>query len=177
MPAGETIRSMLAGGDRRSIGRVNEVVDLVRLKPSHANRVFQCLWDPDACVRMRAADALEKLSRQRPHLLQTHRKQLLDLLAETNQKEMRWHLAIMIARLRLTASECQQAKDLLLSYLEDKSSIVKTCAMQGLADLTLQCPGLHALVLDQLRSCSRMGTPAMRARGRILLDRMEQERA
>jgi hypothetical protein len=99
------------------------------------------------------------------------------LLAETNQKEMRWHLAIMIARLRLTASECQQAKDLLLSYLADKSSIVKTCAMQGLADLTLQCPGFHAMVLDQLRSCSRMGTPAMRARGRILLRRMEQEQA
>jgi hypothetical protein len=175
MPAGETVRSMFAGGDRRSIGRVHEVVDLVRLKPSHANRVFRCLWDPDAVVRMRAADALERLSREQPRLLQPYRRQLLGLLAETNQKEMRWHLGVMVPRLRLTASECRHAKDLLLSYLEDKSSIVRTFAMQGLAELIQQCSGLRPMVIDLLRVCSRTGTPAMRARGRILLRRMEQQ--
>jgi len=177
MPNGETIRSMLAGGDRRSIGRVREIVALVQRKPNQTNHVFRCLWDPDACVRMRAADALEKLSRREPHLIQTYRSQLLGLLAETTQKEMRWHLAVMIPRLRLTTSECQRTAELLFSYLEDKSSIVRTCAMQGLADLTPQCPGLRAMILDQLRLCSRTGTPAMRARGRILLQRMEREQA
>jgi hypothetical protein len=177
MPAGETIRSMFAQGDRRSIGRVQEVVDLVTRKPNQANSVFKCLWDEDACVRMRAADALEKLSRERPLFLEPYRRQLLGLLAETNQKEMRWHLALMVPRLQLTGSECRRAADLLMSYLEDKSSIVKTFAMQGLAELTQQCSGLRPVVLDLLRSCSRTGTPAMRARGRILLRRMEQEQA
>jgi hypothetical protein len=177
MPAGATIRSILAVGDRRSIGGVSEVVALVTRKPKQANAVFKCLWDPDACVRMRAADALEKLSREAPGLLQPYRRQLLGLLAETDQKEMRWHLAVMVPRLRLTVSECQRAADLLRSYLEDKSSIVRTFAMQGLAELTPQCGGLRPMVLDLLRLCSRTGTPAMRARGRILLRRMEQEQA
>ena len=53
-------------------------------------------------------------------------------LRETNQKEMRWHLALMVPRLRLTASECRRAADLLLSDREDKSSIVKTFALARL---------------------------------------------
>ena len=45
--------------------------------------------------------------------------------------------------------------------------------MHGLAGLTRWDPSLLPQVLDMLRVLSRSGTPAMRARGRILLKRME----
>jgi hypothetical protein len=61
----------------------------------------------------------------------------------------------------------------LQTYLEDRSSIAKTCAMQGLAELTRQDTSLLEEVLDLLRILSRSGTPAMRARGRILLRKLE----
>jgi hypothetical protein len=64
----------------------------------------------------------------------------------------------------------------LRTYLEDQSSIVKTAAMQGLADLTRQEASLLPEVLDTLRILARSGTPAMRARGRILLKKMESAR-
>ncbi len=162
---------MLAGGDRRSIGRANEVVDLVRRRPKQVGVLSNCLWDPDACVRMRAADALEKLSRERPELLQPYRKQLLRLLEETDQREVRWHLVMILPRLRLTTPERRRATDLLVFYLEDSSSIVKTCAMEGLAHLAVQDKGLRPMVLNLLRACVVRGTPAMQARGRILLQR------
>jgi hypothetical protein len=171
MATRETIRPMLAGGDRRSIGRANEVVDLVRREPKRVDVLCNCLWDTDACVRMRAADALEKLSREKAEFLQPYRKQLLRLLGETDQREVRWHLAMIIPRLRLTVAQCQRATDLLLLYLEDKSSIVKTCAMEGLAQLAAQHKGLRPMVLNLLRASVVRGTPAMRARGRILLQR------
>jgi HEAT repeat protein len=79
----------------------------------------------------------------------------------------------MVARMLLSVPEAQRAARALQSYLEDRSSIVKTAAMQGLADLTRHDPTLLPEVLDQLRILSRSGTPAMRARGRILLKRME----
>ena len=63
------------------------------------------------------------------------------------------------------------------SWLDDSSSIVKTFAMQGLADLIPQCPSLEPKVLDIARTLSRGGTAAMRARGRILLKSLEHERA
>jgi hypothetical protein len=67
--------------------------------------------------------------------------------------------------------------DILLSYLEDRSSIVKTCALQGLADLTRQDASLLPEVVDLLNIHSRSGTSAMRARGRMLLKQLEPVRA
>jgi hypothetical protein len=57
---------------------------------------------------MRAADAAEKVSAQEPRLLDRHKPQLLGLLAEAEQIELRWHLAAMIPRLHLTPAERQR---------------------------------------------------------------------
>lgn len=173
MPTHEAVSSILSGGDRRSIGRVNEVVDLIRRHPKKIANLVECLWDADACIRMRAADVLEKISRDRPALIQPFKASLLVLLAEADQQEVRWHLALTIPRLRLTVSECRSAAEVLQTYLQDRSSIVKTFAMQGLSDLTRQDATLRPMVLDLIRSLTKTGTPAMRARGRILLRELE----
>jgi hypothetical protein len=123
---------MLMGGDRRSIGLANEVADLVRRQPKQVSRLIECLWDTEALLRMRAANAAEKLSRDKAVLLQPYKELLPGLMAEATQQEVRWHLALIIPRLQLSRSECQRAAEI-----------------------------------------SRTGTPAMRARGRILLRRLE----
>jgi hypothetical protein len=169
----ETISSMLAGGDRRSLGRAAEVVELIRRAPRKISNLVECLWDSDARVRMRAADALEKIARDRAVLLQPFKTPLLGLLAEATQPEVRWHLALIVPRLRLNPAECRAAAEILETYLAGRGAIVKTLAMQGLADLLPQDPSLRPMVLDLIRSHTRTGTPAMRARGRILLGRLE----
>jgi hypothetical protein len=63
------------------------------------------------------------------------------------------------------------------SWLNDASSIVKTAALQGLADLTRHDPAALPGVLDLLRIQGRSGTPAMRARSRILLSKLEKRSA
>ncbi len=168
------IRSMLSGGDRRSIGRVAEVLALIEKQPKQIFPLVRCLWDKDSCICMRAADALEKISREQAFLLESHTAPLLGLLAETTQQEVRWHLAVILPRLSLTGTECRRTADVLQSYLADKSSIVKTCAMQGLTDLTEKCPPLLPTVTDLIRNLARSGTPAMRARGRKLLAKLER---
>ena len=174
MIANDQIRSILSGGDRRSIGRVADVVVLIEQHPLWISSLAGCLWDEDACVRMRSADALEKISRERPLLLKSYKEALLTLLAETTQQEVRWHLALVLPRLLLTQSECRRVAEVLQAYLEDRSSIVKTFAMQGLADLTTQCASLRSPVVEMIRVHTRSGTPAMRARGRKLLQTLEQ---
>jgi hypothetical protein len=169
----QRIRSMLTGGDRRSIGRADEVAELAARQSKHVPELIECLWDPDALVRMRAADAVEKFSRGKAVLLQRYKGALLGLLAEETQQEVRWHLAVIIPCLHLTRSECRRVAEVLRQYLDDRSSIVRTFAMQGLADLISRDASLRPMVLELLRSLSRTGTPAMRARGRILLRRLE----
>jgi hypothetical protein len=174
MPASETIRSMLAAGRHPlAVGRVREVAALILAQPNKMSKLIEYLWDEDPGVANRAADALERASCRQPSLPAPWKDSLLGLLAEAEQNKLRWNLAPIIPRLTLTAAECRRAASILRTYLEDKSSIVKTCAMQGLAELTRQDSSLLPEVLDLLRIFARSGTPAMRARGRILLRKLE----
>jgi hypothetical protein len=163
------IASILAGRDRRSIGRSNEVSRLVLKQPRRFRELIACLWHENPVIRMRATDAAEKVSAQKPRFLDRHKPELLGLLAEAEQIELRWHLAAMIPRLRLTPAERHGAAAALERYLEDRSSIVKTFALQGLADLAQNDPALRSKVKHLLEDALRSGTPAMRARARNLL--------
>jgi hypothetical protein len=123
---------------------------------------------------MRAADAAEKVTRERPELLTPFKKELLGLMTEATEQELRWHLAAMVPRLPLNAAERQLAISSLNGYLEDRSSIVKTFALQGLADLARGDPAIQPTVVEILRDATRNGTPAMKARSRKLLLRLER---
>lgn len=160
---------MLEGGDRRSIGRANEVARLVLRHSRRFRELITCLWHENPLVRLRAADAAEKVSAKKPRLLDRHKPQLLGLLVEAEQIELRWHLAAMIPRLRLTPPERNRAAAALQRYLDDRSSIVKTFALQGLADLARNDTAMRANVKRLLEDAVRPGTPAMRAHARHLL--------
>jgi hypothetical protein len=163
------IAAMLEGSDRRSIGRSNEVARLVLKEPRRFRELIRFLWDENPIVRMRAADAAEKVSSQKPRLLDRYKAQLLYLLAEAEQIELRWHLAAMVPRLRLTAPERRRAAAALQRYLDNRSSIVKTFALQGLFDLYRNDAGMRPNVKQLLEDAVQSGTPAMKARARKLL--------
>jgi hypothetical protein len=161
------IAAMLEGSDRRSIGRSVDVAQLVRREPRRFRELMRCLWNENPVVRMRAADAAEKVSAKNPPLLDGYKAKLLGLLAEIQQIELRWHLALMVPRLPLPAPERPRAAAGLPRYLDDRSSIVKTFALQGLSDLARDdSVGLHGKVRLLLEQA---GTPAMKARARKLL--------
>lgn len=169
----QAIAAALMGGDRRSIGKSNKIAKLILSDPKQFSELFQCLWHEDPIVRMRAADAAEKVTVTRPELLQPHKQELLGLLAETEQIELRWHLALMVPRLWLSAPERKRVLAALQRYLDDRSSIVKTFALQGLADLARQDASLVESVKSTLEESLRTGTPAMRARARKLLKELK----
>ena len=135
-------RSRLSGGDRRSLGWATEVLGLLRERPDRVGELVELLWDSDAVVRMRAADVLEKLSRDSAGWLEPFKAELLGLMAEAEQQELRWHLAAIVPRLGLTLAERFRAVRSLEGYLDDRSSIVKTFAMQGLWELSADDAGL-----------------------------------
>lgn len=173
MPNRLDIRATLDGGDRRSLGRAEEVLAVVKRDPRKTAALMKCLWDPGPRVAMRAADVMEKLSRESARRFQRYKDALLGLAAETTQQELRWHLAVTIPRLKLSKADCERLSQILRRYLDDRSSIAKTFAMQGLFDLLRQNPAMTDDVTELLRSLTRSGTAAMRARGRHLLKQLE----
>ena len=163
------LRAMLAGPDRRSIGQANRVANALVFGRCAIRHAVALLSDDDPLVRMRAADALEKASAQDASLIEPFGWQLIELLCQAEQQELRWHLAQMVPRLPLGQLERRTVVSALRRYLEDRSSIVKTCALEALARVAAGNPRLESDVNQLLRDAERYGTSAMRARARRLL--------
>jgi hypothetical protein len=184
MPRVESIREMLTPGRRLDRGRAWEVVELIEGRPAKFAQLVECLWDDNAALANRAADVLERATRDRPERAQRWKDALLGLMAEALnkklEKKLRWNLALVVPRLKLTIAECRRLSALLESWLDDPisdtGSIVRTAALHGIADLTRQDPSLLPAAIELLQVAGRSGTPAMRARSRILLQELECNR-
>ena len=163
------ILSKLQGGDRRSIGKVDAVVSAVCKNPDLFKHLVKGLFEDDPVVRMRAADAMEKISLDNPDLLQPFKRKLIQLMQNSRQQELRWHLAQMIPRLKLTPKETATLSEILFDYLTDKSKIVVTFAMQALADFVLEKAIPSSDVIKAIEKLIRAGSPAIQSRGKKLL--------
>ena len=164
----------LAGGDRRSIGRVSEIVAEVLNDSSLFKVVFNGMLSDDPIIRMRSADAVEKITTKHPEYLQPYKEKLIQQVAKSDQQEVRWHVAQMFPRLELSEEEQAVIVEILLDYLNDKSKIVKTFSMQALADFAERDAGLRPQVIKLLEELTRTGSPAMRSRGRKLLKNLNR---
>ena len=81
----------------------------------------------------------------------------------------------MLARLPLTEAEETIVVKLLLSYTNDRSSIVKTMSMQALADIALRSHRFLPVITRHIEELSVVGTPAMKARSKKLLKSLVRE--
>src|ERR1700758_1932166 len=136
MAKAKTIREILVPGKRLDAGRACEVAALLLRGPRKTGQVVECLWDVEAGVANRAADALERASCRQPQILSRWKDALLDRMLDAAENKLRWNLALMIYRTPLTEAETARVAAVLRSWLDDKSSIVKTSAMHGLAGVT-----------------------------------------
>lgn len=164
----------LSGGDRRSIGKSEDVVSEVLADSRLFAPLFECILVADPLVRMRAADAVEKITRLRPDFLKPYKTRLIGKVAEIDQQEVRWHVAQLFSRLELNGSERRKVVLILNEYLKDGSRIVKTCSMQALADIAGKDNRLRPSIVRQIEILSRDGSPAMRSRGTKLLARLKR---
>lgn len=135
----EKFTEMLAvGGKSNSLGKVNEVIELVLHDKSRLNELYDCLFDTDAWIRMRAADALEKICRQYPEWLLPYIDKFSAELATSSQASIQWHLAQIYSKVDLTSKQKRFAINWLKHLLSTKDVdwIVAANAMDTLAQFT-----------------------------------------
>ncbi len=165
------IAARLTGGDRRSIGQANAVAASVRAQPALFGQLWDCLTHPDAVVRMRAADALEKLGRDMPVIFAERRTAILSGALDDGTPGLRWHLVAIASRLPLTddeaASFCLRLRHLIG---HDRSRIVRVMALQALHDVAARHPALAARLDDALAYAEHSAIPSLRARAGNLRD-------
>lgn len=160
---------ILKGGDLRSIGKANEIVAQVHTQ--HAfDELFQGLTYADRKVVMRTADALEKITIRHPDFLQKHKAELLTLCTNAKEIELKWHLALLVSRLKLTHEELASTWDLLANWATDRkeSKIVRVNAVQGLFNLMQQNPAFAQEFNVLLSEISKENIASLNARIRKL---------
>ena len=166
----------LKGGDRRSIGRADEVVSDIRKNNSLFRQVFEGFYDDDPIVRMRSADVVEKVTRTNPEFLSGFENTIIKELSQIEQQEVCWHVALLLPRLSYTQKQEKEIFEILMRYLAHKSKIVIVNAMEALAMLAAKNQALRRKVENKIESQVASGSPAIQARGRRLLKQLNKKK-
>lgn len=141
-----TILRKLTGGDLRSEGRSDEVAAQVVKKPALLPQLADGLASEDRLIRARTCMTMEIISRDQPKLLDPVRSALVDLAIEETVAQARWHLGEIFANTGLPKKEAERVIPALLDYLEDRSKIVRHCAILALGVLGADSPKRRTIV-------------------------------
>jgi hypothetical protein len=170
-----TFEEVLAEGNRRSLGRAEEIVGIVIRHPDRFEELFDCIFSEDEIVRMRASDALEKVCRQRPDLFQPYTSTLLTEVSKINQPSVQWHLAQIIARLTLNTKDKATAISVLkINLLQSKDWIVLNWTLDSLAKFALDDARLRQWFIGVLRQYQGSDYKSIASRARRLLAQLEE---
>ena len=133
----EKINTLLNGGDLRSISGSNEVVMLIHNQEDF-DILFSYLYSSNRLIVMRAADSIEKISRQHSIFLDKYKTNLLELITNAADKELKWHLAQIVSKLNLNGNERNKIFEILKKWTQDKneSKIVRVNSIQTLSEIS-----------------------------------------
>jgi hypothetical protein len=163
----------LKSGDLRSIGKADEVVQDILNDPSLFKEVFEGMLNKDPVIRMRSADAIEKVSAKRPEYLRPFKSKLINQISKIEQQEVRWHVAQMFSYIKINKTERDKIIKILSSYIvTDESKIVKTFSMQTLADLAEKDEQIKPKIINLIKGMIKNGSPAIISRGKKLLKQL-----
>jgi hypothetical protein len=160
----------LTGGNPRGLSGVRGVLADLGRAPERLDELVGACTSPDAIVRMRAADALEKFARTQPDLVAARLDRLHDVLGSTDQPSLRWHLAQLYGQLPLTPAQAGRAAAWLADQLDHATDwIVLNCCLDALAVLTRRDPALSPVLRLRLdrhagSSLASVATRAQRLR-------------
>ena len=161
----QTFAKILSGGDLRSIGKSNEAVQLIRDQKSF-DKLFGCLFHNDRLVVMRTADAIEKITIEHPEYLLIHKKKILELCLSAKNKELKWHLALLLPRTELNGKDLSKAMSILKQWAMDKeeSRIVRVNSVQGLFELSQKHKNFTNEIKALFQELGKENIPSLKAR-------------
>jgi HEAT repeat protein len=171
------LREWLAVGDLRSDGLAREVAALVLGNPSMFDDLLDALRQGNDATRGHAADAVERVSRERPDLLEPELRKLALQARRDSVPMVRWHLAMIFGNLAGSGDDPGLRTSTLLDLLRDRSPFVKSWAISGLCQIGREVPAERERILEAVTPLTRDRSIAVRNRAsravRLLLEPKE----
>jgi len=169
-----TLRTLLSGGDRRSIARSNRALELIRANPARVSEVAALAQDADWLVSMRAVDLLEKLAHQNPEWVEPHKEIFLRALANSDKWEIRLQIVRALPLFSWVPSDQRRAVEILLRGVEHPQKFVRAWALDSLATFSQKDKKLMPVVHRLLRIFERSGSKALATRAKRIRERLAE---
>lgn len=170
------ISEMLTGGEPRSLGKTDQVVQLVLSHPERLEELFECVFHPDEVVRMRAGDALEKVCYQEPEWFEPFKERLLNEVSGINQASVKWHLAQMFGEITMSQAEKERAVNIMLHNLETSGDwIVINLTLESLAKFAREHVLNHDTFVSFLQKHQQSPYKSVASRANKLLRKFEHD--
>ena len=167
------LRTLLAGGDRRSQAKSRRVLERILSGDRRLVRdVDRLVFDDDWLVAMRALDLLEKVAQVRPEWVEPFKATFIGEIADRDQWEIRLQVVRALPLFDWTASERRRAVAILTRDARFPQTFVRAWAVDSLATFALVDPRLRAVVRRHLRAFEQSGSKALAARARHIRARV-----
>lgn len=165
---------ILMGGGRplRESDIVTLAVETVGSDPALFEELIAHMLHPDPGIARRAAKAVDVLTAKDHARLAPYKNLVLEQLPFVDSKPIQWKTALFFGRLDLTPEERVFVVEKLFEWLDAEGSVLPTCAIEGLAVQAMEEPSLREEVIPVIDACRSSGTPAMKVRARMMLERL-----
>jgi hypothetical protein len=174
---GDSLRALLAGGDRRSIAQSIRARAIVQKAPARISELADLAEDSDCLVAMRAMDLLEKLTHEHPDWVAPYKRLFIGSLADSERWEIRLQVVRALPLLSWTPRERKRVIEILRRNLGCPQKFVRAWALDSLATFAREDRTLMRVVLRGLNSFERSGSKALRTRARHIRQRLDQDEA
>jgi HEAT repeat protein len=160
------ILDWLSGGDLRSDGFANEVAKSVLQNPQLFDDLYQGLSASDDVVRARSADALEKVTRERPDLIVEHLTDLKHLSHCDHVPMVKMHLAMIFGHLAPYPEHVNDLRSTLIDLLNDESVFTRSWAIVSLCIIARKYPGKNEDIIRRIVPLQEDKSVAIRSKVR-----------
>ena len=173
--AAASLRSLLSGGDRRSIARSIQARALVEEDRGRVAELAELARDSDWLVSMRAIDLLEKLAQEHPGWIQPHKSLFIGPLADSDEWEIRLQVVRALPLLDWSPRERKRVIEIVCRDAEHPRKFVRAWALDSLASFACTDRRLMKVVRRGLEAFERSESKALQTRARQIRKRIEND--
>ncbi len=167
-------RAHMFGGNKRKLNN-QPVIEAVLRDPNRVDELFECIKDQDEYVRMRASDALEKVCRSDPTVVQPLKTRVLNEMSAIEQPSVQWHYAQIVDKLQLDPQETAKVIRKLQSNFETYDDwITRNITMEVLVNFALHDEALRDYLVPKLEELTKDRRVSISTRAQKILKKLEK---
>lgn len=114
------LKKYLQGEDFKSIADVDHLIPLINTQ-NKFDKLYPYLFTDNRLIVMRAADAIEKITKKKyPFYLHSYNAKIIELLSTVREKVLKWPVALMASRMDHSENELKQDFELIVLKLKEE---------------------------------------------------------